>query len=47
MNAFVTKQNPAKNDNSGQPNYIRAGESVDLWLTQTNPMDSTGGAFMQ
>lgn len=47
MNAFVTKQNPAKNDNTGQPNYIRAGESVDLWLSQTNPLDSTSGAFIQ
>jgi beta-lactam-binding protein with PASTA domain len=47
MNAFVTRQNPPKNDNTGQPNYIRAGESVDLWLSQTNPMDTTGGAFIQ
>jgi beta-lactam-binding protein with PASTA domain len=41
INAFVTKQSPAQLDASGQPNYIRAGESIDLWLSQNNPADTT------
>lgn len=39
--AYVFKQNPPKLDQMGQPNSIRAGESVDLWISQTNPNDST------
>ncbi len=38
--AFVQRQNPSQKDGSGAPNYIRAGESIDLWLSQSNPVDS-------
>lgn len=41
MNAYVTRQSPAQADPSGQPNYIRAGESVDMWLSQQGPADTT------
>lgn len=39
-NAFVYKQNPPKADPVGRPNTVRAGESIDLWISQTNPADS-------
>lgn len=39
-NAFVFKQNPPQFDQMGQANAIRAGESVDLWISQTNPNDT-------
>lgn len=45
VNAYVTRQNPAQSDLSGQPNYIRAGESVDMWLSQTALPDSTQPAI--
>lgn len=41
MNAFVTRQNPPQTDRSGQPSFVRAGESIDLWLSQTAPFDTT------
>ncbi len=41
-NAYVFKQNPPVKDETGAPNRIRAGASVDLWITQNNPADSTG-----
>ena len=40
MNAYVTRQNPPTVDAGGQPNAIRAGESIDLWLSQTMAQDS-------
>jgi hypothetical protein len=40
MNAYVTRQNPPTVDAGGQPNVIRAGESIDLWLSQTMAQDS-------
>lgn len=40
MNAFVFKQNPAPANEAGQPNLIRAGESIDMWLSQSNPVDT-------
>lgn len=45
MNALVTKQNPPQLDASGQPNYIRAGESVDIWLSQSAAADSNATAI--
>lgn len=41
MNAYVTRQNPSRLDGSGQPNVVRAGEPIDMWLSQTPPRDST------
>lgn len=41
LNAYVTRQNPAPAEAGGQPNYIRAGESIDMWVSQTLPSDST------
>lgn len=41
LSAFVFKQSPPKMDQMGQPNTIHAGESIDLWISQTNPSDST------
>lgn len=40
MNAFVSKQNPPPLNSGGQPNYIRAGETIDMWISQTNPTDT-------
>lgn len=40
LNAFVFKQDPSPVGSTGQPNYIRAGESIDIWLSQTNPVDT-------
>jgi beta-lactam-binding protein with PASTA domain len=40
MNAYVYKQSPPQFAPDGQPNYIRAGESIDMWLSQTNPNDT-------
>jgi beta-lactam-binding protein with PASTA domain len=33
MGAFVYKQNPEKFDVDKQPNYIRPGQTMDLWLS--------------
>lgn len=41
MNAFIFKQNPPPLNPGGQPNLIRSGESIDMWLSQTNPADTT------
>lgn len=46
-NAYIFRQNPPKLDQTGQSNYIRAGESIDLWISQTNPTDSTGSNLPQ
>ncbi|MGH2644579.1 MAG: PASTA domain-containing protein [Chitinophagaceae bacterium] len=40
MNAFVFKQNPAPVNQGGQPNYIRSGETIDMWISQANPADT-------
>ncbi|MHB1922446.1 MAG: PASTA domain-containing protein [Chitinophagaceae bacterium] len=43
-NAFIFQQVPAAKNALGGPNLVRAGESVDLWISQTmkTPPDSTG-----
>lgn len=41
-NAVVFKQIPAVNNEQGEPNHIRAGESMDLYISQGNPADSLG-----
>ncbi|WP_143309977.1 PASTA domain-containing protein [Chitinophaga vietnamensis] len=44
-NAYVIKQQPARKNDIGEFNLVRAGESVDLWLSATKPVkDSTGAA---
>ncbi|WP_341838905.1 PASTA domain-containing protein [Chitinophaga caseinilytica] len=42
LGAFVYRQSPARRNGLGELNLIRAGESVDLWLSATKPVtDST------
>jgi len=41
-NAYVFKQNPPVRDATGTTNSIRAGASIDLWISQDNPNDSIG-----
>lgn len=41
LNAYVTRQSPPRLDGTGQPNFVRAGEPIDMWLSQTAPGDST------
>lgn len=44
LGAFIFKQSPPRRNELGELNLIRAGESVDLWLTATKPVkDSIGG----
>ncbi|WP_344980577.1 PASTA domain-containing protein [Compostibacter hankyongensis] len=40
-NAHVFRQNPSARSASGAPHYIRAGESIDLWISQ----DSTAAGI--
>lgn len=39
--AFVFRQNPPTTNSQGQNNLIRAGESMDLWLSQQMPVDTS------
>lgn len=39
-NAYVFRQNPPRLDQLERSNFIHAGESIDLWISQTNPNDS-------
>lgn len=42
LGAFVFRQSPPRRNELGELNLIRAGESVDLWLSATRPVkDST------
>ncbi len=34
-NAYVFKQSPPKQTAGGQQNYVKAGEGIDLWISQT------------
>ena len=43
VNAYVFKQNPPVRDQSGTVNRIRSGASIDLWISQHNPNDTTQG----
>jgi beta-lactam-binding protein with PASTA domain len=38
LGAFVFKQSPPRRNELGELNLIRAGESVDLWLSATRPV---------
>ena len=41
-NAYIIKQVPARKNEIGDFNMVRAGESVDFWLSATKPVtDST------
>lgn len=43
LGAFIFKQSPPRRNELGELNLIRAGESVDLWLTAVKPVkDSIG-----
>lgn len=42
-NAYVFRQNPAVTDQTGEPNRIRAGATIDLWISQNNPDDTASG----
>lgn len=45
LGAFVFRQSPPRRNELGELNLIRAGESVDLWLSATRPVkDSTAPA---
>lgn len=41
LNAFIFRQLPARRNELGELNLIRAGESVDLWLSATKPVIDT------
>lgn len=43
VNAYIIKQVPTRKNEIGDFNMVRAGESIDLWLSATKPeTDSTG-----
>ncbi|MDE3213096.1 MAG: PASTA domain-containing protein, partial [Bacteroidota bacterium] len=37
LKAFVFKQNPDLVNDEGAPNYIQGGQTMDLWITATQP----------
>ena len=37
LKAFVFKQNPEVRDEEGNPNYIKPGQTMDLWISATPP----------
>lgn len=37
-NAFVNKQIPMRKNDLGELNMVRAGESIDIWLSATRPV---------
>jgi eukaryotic-like serine/threonine-protein kinase len=39
--AFITRQNPERLDENRQPNHIRQGQTIDVWLSATK-RDSSG-----
>lgn len=39
--AFVFKQNPPATNDQGQANLIRAGEGMDVWISQRMPVDTS------
>ena len=36
-NAFVVRQDPMRKNSLNEPNMVRAGETIDLWLSATRP----------
>ncbi|SIN66874.1 PASTA domain-containing protein [Chitinophaga niabensis] len=47
LGAFVFKQSPARRNELHELNLIRAGESVDLWLSATRPVKDSAVAPVQ
>ncbi|GAA3951009.1 PASTA domain-containing protein [Chitinophaga oryziterrae] len=43
-NAYVVKQDPMHRNNLNELNMVRAGESIDLWLSATKPVKDAGVA---
>lgn len=41
VNAYIIKQVPSRKNEIGEYNMVRAGESVDLWLSATKPVKDT------
>jgi beta-lactam-binding protein with PASTA domain len=41
-NAYVTKQDPMRRNNLNELNMVRAGESIDLWLSAAKPVKDGG-----
>ena len=41
LNAFVTRQDPMPRNNLHERNKVRAGESMDLWLSASRPAKDT------
>lgn len=41
LGAFVFKQSPARRNELSELNLIRAGESIDLWLSASRPVKDT------
>jgi eukaryotic-like serine/threonine-protein kinase len=37
LKAFVFKQNPDVKDEEGKPNFIKPGQTMDLWISATPP----------
>jgi eukaryotic-like serine/threonine-protein kinase len=42
MNAFITRQNPERFDDEKRIQRIRSGQTMDVWLQNDKPVDSTG-----
>lgn len=47
LGAFVFKQSPARRNELHELNLIRAGESVDLWLSASRPVKDSAAAPVQ
>jgi hypothetical protein len=43
-NAFVVKQIPLRKNSLNETNMIRAGESIDIWLSNSRPEKDSGVA---
>lgn len=41
-NAFVVKQIPMRKNSLNEPNMVRAGESIDIWLSASRPAKDSG-----
>ncbi|PSL25959.1 PASTA domain-containing protein [Chitinophaga ginsengisoli] len=42
-NAFVVKQTPPRRNSLNELNMVRAGETIDLWLSGNRPTKDSGG----
>lgn len=43
-NAFVVRQTPPRRNSLNELNMVRAGETIDLWLSGTRPTKDSGAA---